>query len=149
PGGQVVVAVPRGGYGVESGTSYATPYVAATAALVRDYWDIPAKEVVRRIIATADPAAGGPHSDAYGAGVVNPYRAVTEAVAQGRPVQAAPLPRDRADPAQEVTRERLAGTRDRALMFAGVGGALAAVALVIALVLPRGIRRRWRPAEPA
>ncbi|HEU4423099.1 MAG TPA: type VII secretion-associated serine protease mycosin [Pilimelia sp.] len=149
PGGQVVVAVPRGGYGVESGTSYATPYVAATAALVRDYWDIPAKEVVRRIIATADPAAGGRHSDAYGAGIVNPYRAVTEAVAQGRPVHAAPLPRDRADPAQVVTRERLAGTRDRALMFAGVGGALAAVALVIALVLPRGVRRRWRPAEPA
>jgi len=149
PGGQVLVAAPGSGYGVESGTSYATPYVAATAALIRDYRDISAKEVVRRIIATADPAAGGRDSEAYGAGLVNPYRAVTETIAAGRPERAAPLPRDVADPTETATHERLADTRERALVFAAVGGALATVALVIALVLPRGLRRRWRPAEPA
>ena len=60
PGGAVLAAVPRRGHKEQSGTSYATPFVAATAALVRAYRpDLPATAVVARILATADPVGGG------------------------------------------------------------------------------------------
>jgi membrane-anchored mycosin MYCP len=150
PGEGVIMAAVGGGYAVDRGTSYAAPFVAATAALVRDYWPtMSAKEVVRRIVATADPAAGGRQSEAYGAGVVNPYRAVTEKVAQEAPERLAPLPVDRDDPAAVALRERAAASRQRALTLAAGGAALAGLAVLLAVVIPRGIRRRWRSAEPA
>jgi membrane-anchored mycosin MYCP len=148
PGGDVTVAWPDGRYSVQSGTSYATPFVAAAAALVRDYRpDLTAREVARRIVATADPAPGGDRSEAYGNGVVNPYRAVTETVGLGAPVRVKPLPAKAVDPAVVAAQQRRAESRERALLIAAVGGGVAVLVLVFALVLPRGARRRWRPAE--
>jgi type VII secretion-associated serine protease mycosin len=150
PGGGVTVAWPDGRWSVQSGTSYAAPFVTATAALIRQYQpDLSAREVVRRIVATADPAPGGQGSAAYGAGVVNPYRAVTEAVARGAPERAAPLAPPAVDPAAEAAQRRRAQTSRHALLLASVGGATAVLLLVMTLILPRGARRRWRPAEPA
>lgn len=149
PGGDVPVAWP-GGYHVRSGTSYAAPIVAATAALIRQYQpELSADDVVRRIIATADPAPGGAHSPAYGSGVVNPHRALTEAVAVAAPVRARPLAAVEPDPAAAAAQERRQSSRQRAMLLAASGAGVAVLVLLLALVLPRGMRRRWRPAEPA
>jgi membrane-anchored mycosin MYCP len=146
PGGEVVADTTGGGQVVESGTSFATPFVSATAALLRQYYPTAsAQAIVRRIKATADPAPGGKDSTAYGAGVLNPYRAVTEAVTTGNPAKAAPLPEATVDPAAVAAERRRAHTRWLALWIAVGAGGIAVVTVLCAVVIPRGIRRRWRP----
>ncbi|MFG1954200.1 type VII secretion-associated serine protease mycosin [Micromonospora sp. NPDC048830] len=149
PGGEVLMAAPGQGHRQAEGTSYAAPFVTATAALVRQYRPgLTAAQVAQRILATADPAPGDGSGGGYGAGVLNPYRAVTETGAEptGRVSQAAGLPVDRADPAELAWRARRAAARERALAVAAVAGAVVAGAVLLAVLLPRGIRRRWRPA---
>jgi type VII secretion-associated serine protease mycosin len=86
PGGGVLAATRQHGYVFWDGTSFATPFVSATAALVRAaYPQLNAAQVRQRLLATADPAAGGPVSPAYGHGVVDPYRAVTEGLDGANP----------------------------------------------------------------
>ncbi|HEY0696886.1 MAG TPA: type VII secretion-associated serine protease mycosin, partial [Micromonospora sp.] len=91
PGGAVRAATPGRGHTEVNGTSYAAPFVSATAALIRQYQpELSAREVAARIITTTDPAPGqGP---GYGTGILNPYRAVTETAAVGHPARAAALP---------------------------------------------------------
>lgn len=147
PGGRVVAAAPGRGHTENDGTSYATPFVAATAALVRQRFpDLSAAQVIDRIVATADPAPGGRHSDAYGGGVVNPYRAVTETVSPGQPVPAAGLRAHPADPVAVAFQERRAAAGQRALRLTGLAVLAGAALVTLAVVLPRGARRRWRPA---
>jgi membrane-anchored mycosin MYCP len=87
PGPWVDVAAP--GTGVRSlsvdgrigapldGTSFAAPYVAGLAALVRErHPELGARQVADRIVATARRPAGG-RDDAVGAGVVDPVAALT------------------------------------------------------------------------
>ena len=63
-----------------TGTSASTAFVSATVALIRSAhpsWTV--GQVIRDLIATADPAAGqtaGQHSDQYGYGVVDPLKAL-------------------------------------------------------------------------
>ncbi|MEU2612970.1 type VII secretion-associated serine protease mycosin [Micromonospora sp. NPDC007271] len=148
PGSDVLMAAPGQGHRRAEGTSYATPFVAATAALLRQYHpELSAAEVARRIVASTDPAAGS----GAGAGVLNPYRAVTESAgpAVARSHRSAALPEDRPDPAEVAQRTRRAAARDRALLVAGATGAATVVVVLLAVVLPCGARRRWRPAGPA
>lgn len=64
------------GDGVE-GTSFAAPWVAGLAALVRERFpELTAAEVTDRILATAQRPAGG-RNDAVGHGVVDPLAALT------------------------------------------------------------------------
>ncbi|MEU1884586.1 type VII secretion-associated serine protease mycosin [Micromonospora rifamycinica] len=149
PGSDVLMAAPGQGHQRAEGTSYAVPFVAGTAALLRQYRpELSALEVTRRIVGTADPAPGGPQ-DGYGAGVLNPYRAVVETgagpLSTARPAMA--LPAEQVDPALPARQHRRAAARDRALLVATVTGGLAGVAVLLAVVLPRGTRRRWHPAE--
>jgi hypothetical protein len=104
------------------------------------------RDVIDRIIATADPAPGGRRSDEYGYGIVNPYRALTETVVppNGAKRSAAPLPT--ADPAVAALQHRRAQTRTTALRLAAAGLGVTAVVVLIAVVLPRGRHRRWSPA---
>ncbi|MET7804206.1 type VII secretion-associated serine protease mycosin [Micromonospora chersina] len=150
PGGDVLMAAPRQGHHRAEGTSYAAPFVAGTAALLRQYRpELDAAEVARRILASADPAPGP--ADGYGAGVLNPYRAVTESTrgaVAGRGTGAA-LPVDRPDATELARQARRTAARDRALLVAGATGAAALVVVLLAVVLPRGARRRWHPAGPA
>jgi len=63
-----------------TGTSAAGAYVSATVALIRaDHPSWTAGQVIRDLIATADPASGqtaGQHSDQYGYGIVDPLKAL-------------------------------------------------------------------------
>ncbi|WP_010541204.1 type VII secretion-associated serine protease mycosin [Dietzia alimentaria] len=71
-----------------SGTSFAAPFVAGTAALIRQaHPELTARQVVERIKNTAIPAAGG-HDFAVGHGVVDPVAAVTGVRRSGRPAPA-------------------------------------------------------------
>jgi type VII secretion-associated serine protease mycosin len=79
-----------GGYQhVSGGTSASAPIVAGVAALVRaKFPQLPAADVINRLIRTADDA-GAPGRDAqYGFGIVNPVKALT---AEVPPVSANPL----------------------------------------------------------
>jgi membrane-anchored mycosin MYCP len=156
PGDGVLGATRVGGHQYWQGTSFATPFVSATAALVRSAWpQLSAAEVAERILATTTPAPGGTGSDAYGAGIVNPYRAVTDGLVTAPPAAlpaVAPAP---PDPQQA----RIAAWWDRASTGGRTAGVLASSAVVLglllALVFSRGRRSRWQarlaapvPAEP-
>lgn len=66
------------GYWKVQGTSFAAPMVAGTAALIRSRWpDMPAAEVINRLIRTAKDQ-GAPGRDAeFGFGMVDPVGALT------------------------------------------------------------------------
>ncbi|MFG1941918.1 S8 family serine peptidase [Nonomuraea sp. NPDC048826] len=130
------------------GTSYAAPYVAGTAALVRARFPrLNQEQVRRRIIATADGAVGG----GTGAGMVNPLLAVTAVLpyeAANAPVVADPppsaLPADaiaKVPPRDETAISVATAIGGGALMIVMVAGALA-------LLVPLGRRRRWRASRP-
>ncbi|MGI5246527.1 type VII secretion-associated serine protease mycosin [Dactylosporangium sp. CA-139066] len=140
PGAEIVTTATDKGLQVVDGTSFATPFVAAAAALLRQYRpDLTARQVAAQLTATADGGHAGP---GYGAGVLNPYRALTE------PVGASPNPA--AQPLAQSTRndaaEAAASTARHRTVLLGIGGLLAVViAFLVAMVLPQGRRRRWRP----
>jgi type VII secretion-associated serine protease mycosin len=147
PGEDVLAATRVAGHAYWTGTSFAAPFVAATAALVRAAWpELTAPEVAERIVATASPARGGRDSPAYGAGVVDPYRAVTEELSAADPAAVPPV----VDPPRDVAAERELAWWDRVATGAKLGVGLVvlaiAVATLLAWALPRGRRRRWRPA---
>ncbi|MGI5212375.1 type VII secretion-associated serine protease mycosin [Plantactinospora sp. CA-290183] len=148
PGAGVVGATRVRGHAYHDGTSFAAPFVAGTAALVRSAWpDLTADQVAQRLMATAAPARGGRASREYGAGVVDPYRAVTEGLSEHRPLgmpEVVPAAADR-----EAV--RAAAWWDRTSTSAKLGAGAAAGALTLAAVLawavPRGRRRRWLPGR--
>ncbi|MFF0303608.1 type VII secretion-associated serine protease mycosin [Streptomyces sp. NPDC004562] len=89
PGVKIVGANPTmsNGYGVGSGTSDATAYVSAAAALVRSkYPDLTAGQVINRLIKTATFAhhegLKAP-DEKYGYGIVRPYSALTMDIPAG------------------------------------------------------------------
>lgn len=92
------------GYVTVSGTSFATGIVSGVAALVRARFpDLPAAQVVRRIESTAVSLTGG-RDERTGAGVVDPFQALTAVTvdapptevpsATGGPVGIVPVPVD-------------------------------------------------------
>ncbi|GAA4967542.1 type VII secretion-associated serine protease mycosin [Actinoplanes utahensis] len=139
-GAGVTVLAPGAGHTVVQGTSFATPFVAATAALLRQRFPTEsAAQIGERMMRTADPAPGGARSAGYGRGLLNPYRALTE---DSGPVVAGLVTGSPAVVAAEP-----AGPQwERAGWFAAGGGVVAVLAGVVAVVLGRGRRRGWRPA---
>jgi len=135
PGIGITSTWPRSGWSFGyAGTSFAAPFVAGVAALVRsEYPKMKAAEVVRRIEATAD-GNKGPGS---GSGLVNPLQAVS--------AQLAP-PRENAEPrAVQMPPAPVEDDRPRNIALAVTGSALGAAAVVLAvgLTVPHGRRRRW------
>lgn len=148
PGEGVLAATRVAGHTYWTGTSFATPFVTATAALVRAAWpELTASEVAERLVATAAPAGGGKGSREYGAGVVDPYRAVTEELTAAGPAAVPQV----VDPPRDAATERDLAWWDRVTTLAKLGVGLVALAItvvaVLAWALPRGRRRRWRPAR--
>jgi membrane-anchored mycosin MYCP len=148
-GDKVTMAAPGSGQATNDGTSFAAPYVAATAALIlQRFPGLSPAQVQRRLIATADPAPGGRRSDEYGYGLLNPYRALTETLS---PERAAPRPAavlHAEDPAALALARRRERAQDRALVAAAVGVGVVLLAGVLVVVVRRGRRRGWRPAPP-
>ncbi|GIG58831.1 hypothetical protein Lfu02_32030 [Longispora fulva] len=144
PGVAVTVAARGSGQATVNGTSFATPFVAGAAALVRQYHPgLSAAQVAQRLIATADPAPGGRHSDAYGYGVVSPYRAVTDLTGVGTPRADAAVP-PVSYPPDPPGRDR---RQDVGVALAAGGVVAAATLAAVAAVLPRARRRGWRPGR--
>jgi type VII secretion-associated serine protease mycosin len=142
--GSAVPALARGGQlAAFDGSSFAAPFVSATAALIRqEQPDLHADQVMARIFGTADPSPDGPDSPGYGVGILDPYRAATEdwplnaVAASPAPLQVGSRPDVDADDA---------GVRAVGLAAAGAGMTL--LFLIGTVVLPRGVRRRWRPGR--
>jgi membrane-anchored mycosin MYCP len=145
PGGNMVGAALGSGYQVYSGSPLAAAFVAAIAALVRSAApSMGATEVADRLMATASPSLAGGQSAAYGAGVVDPYRAVTELEPHGRPATVRPLRPVSSNPATAARRVR---AEEIAAAVASACGLLTVVVLVGAVCRPIGRRRRWRPGR--
>ncbi|WUH90586.1 type VII secretion-associated serine protease mycosin [Streptomyces sp. NBC_00433] len=78
PGVDMLSTVPGGGQCVDNGTSFAAPYVAGVATLIRDkHPDWTAAQVIAQIEQTAQRTSLG-HNSLVGWGVVDPVRALTD-----------------------------------------------------------------------
>ncbi|OKJ93940.1 S8 family serine peptidase [Amycolatopsis sp. CB00013] len=124
------------------GTSFAAPYVAGVAALVRaKFPGLKARDVMTRIKETAQhPAAPGGRDNFVGFGVIDPIAALTAIV---------PAEADKAKPVQLPANLPPADDRDPAPMIvalAGTGGGL--VALLVTLFVVHSVRRNRPAASP-
>ncbi|WP_019818512.1 type VII secretion-associated serine protease mycosin [Saccharomonospora saliphila] len=122
---------------VIKGTSFAAPYVAGLAALVRaKYPNLDAREVMHRIEFTAHhPAAPGGRDNYVGHGVINPMAALTATVPseEGLPAaRAEALPSDMPPPAERNWTPMI-------VALVGSGGAL--TALLVTLFVVHTLRR--------
>ncbi|MFD2422300.1 type VII secretion-associated serine protease mycosin [Amycolatopsis pigmentata] len=134
---QVVEGGKAGGI---QGTSFAAPYVAGLATLVRaQFPNLNARQVMRRIEATAQhPGAPGGHDQYIGYGVVDPIAALTAIVPAEEGLSSPP-------PKQLPSGLPPATPRDWAPMIvalAGTGGGLAV--LLVTMFVVRTIRRNRR-----
>ncbi|MBF8185444.1 type VII secretion-associated serine protease mycosin [Nonomuraea sp. K274] len=126
------------------GTSYAAPYVAGVAALVRArHPDLDQLRVRRRITLTADGATGS----GTGAGMVNPLLAVTMVLPSEQVAVAPPVP-----PPLPATVVRKAVPPDQrsmevATVVAAAGFGLTGVVIAAWVFLPMGRRRGWRAGQ--
>jgi type VII secretion-associated serine protease mycosin len=149
PGADITAPWPGRGYmrGLV-GTSFAAPYVAGTAALVRARFpQLTQEQVRRRIIATADGTAG----TGTGAGMVNPVLALTAVLPYERgnaPVVAEPPPS--AIPAGAIAKIPPRDETAMGISMAMGAGALMALMVAggLALLVPLGRRRGWRAGRP-
>jgi type VII secretion-associated serine protease mycosin len=161
--GADVVASATVGQSTFDGTSIASAFVAATAALVLGAKPsliggasgaARTKAVAARLLATGGPELSGELSMAYGAGVVDPYRALTEDASDRGPVPLAahvPPPPPPRDPAREAAARARRHTNTLAVRVAELVGIGVVVLIALAIVAPRGRARRWqtvRAREP-
>jgi membrane-anchored mycosin MYCP len=139
PGDQIISTYPEGTYFNDRGTSFATPFVAGTAALVRSY--NPRMSYLQVKQAIEDTADGGT-IHGTGHGLVNPLRAVTVGVsgANGAAGQGQPQ-------TVSIVRPEPEDRFGRILALSVTGGALVvtAVIVVIGVVIPAGRHRDWSP----
>jgi type VII secretion-associated serine protease mycosin len=150
-GEDVVLVAPGGeGYRLDSGTSFAAAQVSGAAALVRSRFpELSAEEVAERLTASATPLGGGPN-DHTGAGLVDPFGALTsmdgpgngdgggdggDGAAGASRIPVRPLPQD----------EPLLGSAEATGL--AVSGVLLLAVLLGLLAAPgvrRAARRGWR-----
>ncbi|WP_157252328.1 type VII secretion-associated serine protease mycosin [Nonomuraea typhae] len=145
PGQGLTSTWPGGTYKTDlPGTSFAAPYVAGVAALVRARFpDLNQEQVRRRIEATADGGLG----TGTGTGTVNPVAAVSTILPAEEVVVAPPRP----EPLPPGVVAKRPEPDERAITVAvwvGAGALVLAGALVAArVVMPMGRRRGWRPGS--
>lgn len=154
PGVEITGAGRDHGYVSGTGTSNATAYVSAAAALLRSKFpDLTAGQIVNRLVKTAklpESIKGAKLPDKhYGYGFIRPYRALTEDIPAGSkngPLPApsassegAPAPSDSADPGTSSSKDRSAY-----VIWGFVGVVVLGLLAVVAVVI---VRRR-RPVVP-
>ncbi|SHG69317.1 type VII secretion-associated serine protease mycosin [Jatrophihabitans endophyticus] len=142
PGVKVPVLGPLTGFLTVDGTSFATPYVAGTAALVRAaHPGLTARQVRDRLTATADAPPATVPSRTYGYGIVNPYLAVTS-------VREAAAPAVSSGAAQSFPAPPQATAPDHHLRDVALASAFALLGLAVLAVVGAVVLRR-RPGRPA
>jgi membrane-anchored mycosin MYCP len=124
-----------------NGTSFATPYVAGLAALVRErYRTLTARQVMHRIEQTAQHTAGaGGRTEDLGYGMIDPVAALTavlpdEHAEQPRPALSASLDSLQPSPPDDP--------RPRTVALAGSGAALGMLGLTLVVVQTINRHRR-------
>jgi membrane-anchored mycosin MYCP len=150
PGFSVIAAYPReGAYSPYQGTSFAAPIVAGTVALLKQLHPTKWKtaDFIRQITATADRSPGGRSSKEYGAGVVDPVRAVTDHFAVGAAYKAPAAAVDTADPAAAAAQHAASERRSKAMWLALGVLAISIIVLFSSSIVRNGSERRWRSAE--
>ena len=131
----------KGGTEPFNGTSFASPLVAGTVALVRSrYPDLSAQEVIKRVETTAHAPAEG-WNPYVGYGTIDPYAAVTAELAPGEMPSSKPHSRQLAIPAAPAAPDHSA--RNTAL----IGSAILAVLLVLGVLSSFPLRRRMQQRE--
>jgi membrane-anchored mycosin MYCP len=126
----------------DSGTSFATPFVAGVVALVRAYNPrLSATQVVQRIKATADGAAG----PGTGNGMVNPVQAITAVQTTGSLSAGSGTHRGQVSIIRAAAPDRPARLRAMVIAAGAFGGA--ALVIIALIVIPAGRRRRWQPGR--
>lgn len=142
PGSAMTGIGPRGnGLFISGGDAVAAAQVSGTAALALSYHPhLTGADLARRLRDTAYPPPGGAPHPLLGSGVVDPETAVTAEfpVGEGKPPAAPaavhmPPP---VDPTPDVT----------AAIVATAAALVIGTAAALAVVIPRGRKRRWRPA---
>ncbi|MBL1068307.1 type VII secretion-associated serine protease mycosin [Streptomyces sp. 7-21] len=145
PGVDMVSTVPGGGQCVDHGTSFAAPYVAGVAALLRaKHPDWSAEQVATHLMQTAERAIPGADAE-LGWGVVDPVRALTDdtAVPGTAPTPDAAVPPGPAPDVPPLTVGETHAERDERLgTYALVTTVLAAATLAGAALVVRDARRR-------
>ncbi|MFC4584714.1 S8 family serine peptidase [Sphaerisporangium corydalis] len=145
PGADITSTWPGAAYRQDlEGTSYAAPYVAGVAALVRSrHPELDNVRVRRRIELTADGASGA----GTGGGMVNPLLAVSE-ILPSEVVAIAPK-QPGALPPGVVTKARPPDQKaiDISVGVAVIAACAAALVTALGLVIPLGRRRNWKPGR--
>lgn len=145
PGVDMLSTVPGGGQCVDNGTSFAAPYVAGVATLIRaKHPDWTAPEVIAQIEQTAQRTSLG-HNSLVGWGVVDPVRALTD---DSKPIEA-PTPdrgvlkgRDRVVPAALTFGDPARQRRKRIAAYVVSGSAVTLLLITGTTVALRDRRRR-------
>lgn len=149
PGFGVIGAYAKQGqYAEFQGTSLAAPIVAGTVALLKQAhpgWKT--NDFIRQINATADRSPGGRSSEEYGAGIVDPVRAITERAAAGAAYKPSAAAADTEDPAVAAARQADSERRSKALWLALAVLAVSIIVLFSSSIVRNGSERRWRSAE--
>lgn len=99
PGGRILSTVP-GGYGYMSGTSMATPYVAATAALVADITGgtLTTEQFERRLTESAWDLGPAGWDKEFGYGLANPHGTLCSFTSCAAPTSPSPAPSPTSSP---------------------------------------------------
>ena len=140
PGENITTGWPGGFMQGLNGTSFAAAFVSGEAALIRSAFPtMTAAQVVNRIEQTADGAIGE-HS---GYGIINPVEAVSAVL----PAQPAPPPAGVQPVSVPAVPRANPFTRTVAVSVTAGGVAAALLIVAIAVVVPRGRRRGWKPSR--
>jgi len=139
PGVEVVTLQRGGGLTVVTGTHVAAGFVGGAAALVTGERgaETTGSEARRLLLATAVPTV---RDERHGYGIVNPYSAVVDRLVTASPEPLPALVRSAAESSPEWARARSLATIGTLVAVLAV-----AAVLVIAVAVPRGRRRYWRP----
>jgi type VII secretion-associated serine protease mycosin len=150
PGMRIVSTDRVGGYRIADGTSDSTAIVAGAAALIRSkYPDLPAKEVVHRLTATATDKGPPGRDPQYGFGVLNLVAALTADVPPAAPSAAPSRGANSTGPTAGATNAAAPGSGRNTGSSSGAVIAVAAVVVLVAAGVVAWFLLRRRGRRPA
>ena len=151
--GLIVPAI--GGHANDAGTAYAASYVAATAALVLGAQPpvltgsptgaTRVQAVTARIIGTASPSPGDGVPMGYGAGIVDPYRALTDMMSGAAPLAPTTYQTPPPDPVADAAAARDASNASRGAIITWSALGLLVIIGTGTMIWRHGRSRAWRP----